>query len=102
MENPKEDTEKKKEAKPKMNFEIDYSELPYALLDKNKKKVKPLLLVIVHPESYFIAGSHLASPNDNYLQEFLKEITRVIKNGPFLPTKILVKKKIYLIYWKKI
>lgn len=91
--NFKENTKGKKEVERKMDWEIDYSEITYSLKDENGKDIKPLLLVIVHPESYFIIGSHLASPNNNYLQEFLDKILDVVKNGQFCLGKIFVKKK---------
>ena len=51
------------------------------------------MLIIVHPESFFVLGSHIASLKSDYLQEFSKKILDVVKNSPFLPEKILVKKK---------
>ncbi len=83
----------KKTIKPKMNLEIDYSKLPYPLKDKTGKEVEPFILIIVHPESYFVLGSHIASPNSDYLQEFLDKILDIIKNSPFSPKRIFVKKK---------
>lgn len=88
-----ESTEGKREIERKMDWEIDYSEIAYSLKDEDGRDIKPLLLIIVHPESYFIISSHLASPHNNYLQEFLDEILNKIKDGPFSPGRILVKKK---------
>ncbi len=93
VETPKKSKKHTKETEVKMDWEIDYSELPYDLKDENGNKIKPFILMIVHPESYFVVGSYLASPNNNYLQEFLDKILNIIKDGSFLPGRILVKKK---------
>lgn len=83
----------KEKADAKMVLEIDYEEIDFDLLDENGNKIKPLLLIIVHLESYFVLGHHLASPESDYLQQFSKVILDVIKNSSFSPNKVLVKKK---------
>ena len=62
---------KKMNLKGKMDWELDYSETNYYLLDAKGRKVKPFLFIIAHPESYFVIKAHIASPADDYLLEFL-------------------------------
>jgi len=76
----------------KMDWEIDYFELDNVFQDEKGNIVRPLLLVIVHPESYYVIGTHLVSPFGDYLPEFLEKILDYIEKSEFCPGKILVKK----------
>ncbi len=80
-------------AKGGVDWEIDYSELPYHFKNEKGEMIKVLLMLIVHPESYFIFGSHLALVNSNYLQEFSDQILAIINEEPSLFRKIFIKKK---------
>lgn len=75
-----------------INWEIDYVELDHPLKDDEGKMIKPFLMLIVHPESYFVLGSHLASPRNNYLQEFADKILELESSGQHTPERIIVRK----------
>lgn len=84
--------EEKDDRKDLIDWEIDYQEIPYLLKDENGKEYKPIMLIIAHPESLFIIDSHLIPPSENYIQILSDRIAHNIKNGPYLPRTIFLKK----------
>lgn len=79
--------------KPEMKWEIDYSEFPKRLINEKGEAIKAFVMLIVHPDSYYIISTQIANSNDNYLQEFSDKILIAIKNKSFTPERIFVKKK---------
>ena len=84
---------KKIDLNKKIDWEIDYSEISCRLQDDNDNEVKPLLMAIVHPESYFVLASHLVSPAGDYLDEFLNKIIETLEKSEVCPGRVLVKKE---------
>jgi hypothetical protein len=83
----------KKENNQDIEWEIAYFQLKYYLKDEQGNKIKPIMLLIVHPESYFIIDSHLFTPNEDYLKKIIDRVLDLLRNNSFSVKKITVKNK---------
>lgn len=75
----------------KIEWQLGYFDFKHLLKDENGKKSKAILLVIVHPESYYLIDLHLLPLHADYLKEIINRILELLKNHPLSAKKLSIK-----------
>jgi hypothetical protein len=76
-----------------MCIEVDYFEASFWLKDDDGIPFKPLVIMFIHDESYFLLKTHMVIPGERFMVDFFDQFLEVLEESEFLIGKIKVKKE---------
>lgn len=76
-----------------MCIEVDYFEASFWLEDNDGIPFRPLVIMFIHDESYFLFKTHIAISNERFMMEFFEQFLDVLEESEFLIGKLKVKKE---------